>query len=88
MNCLPLTKTTKLFFEPHEPRLAVKNRQQYYTCIVIECTKSLFQTVHQKKSMNKTFNNIQKKIMDCYPKRERTINKKEDEEKGHLSDVV
>lgn len=38
--------------------------------------------------MNKTFNNIQKKIMDCYPKRERTINKKEDEEKGHLSDVV
>ena len=35
-------------------------------------------------------NNIQTKIIiDCYyPKRERTFNKKEDEEKGHLSDVV
>ena len=39
--------------------------------------------------MKKTFNNMQTKItIDCYPKRERTFNKKEDEEKGHLSDVV
>jgi hypothetical protein len=39
--------------------------------------------------MNKIFNNIRtKKNIDCYPKRERTFNKKEDEEKGHLSDVV
>lgn len=35
------------------------------------------------------FNNIRTKIsIDFYQKRERTFNKKEDEEKGHLSDVV
>ena len=39
--------------------------------------------------MNKIFNNRRTKIIiDFYPKRERAFNKKEDEEKGHLSDVV